>query len=198
VHEIILPHRKDAMPVSYVRSTLLQSSLATLRRLELIDKWRRLIAPEIGRELEEAIAPAWIDAELAVAHYRACDGLGLGAQEIDAIGQQVGDHLQNVLVAFGARAARTAGLDVRHAVMAFEKLFSRVFQGGSLSVIQTGPKDVLVELKGMRLTCSFYFRTAYMGHLKAATKFVGVRACYVKSARVDSLSDTFIVAVSWV
>jgi hypothetical protein len=139
-----------------------------------------------------------VDVELALAHYHACDGLGLSTNEIDAIGQQVGDHLQSVLVALGARTARAAGLDVRHAVVAFEKLFPRVFQGGSLGVIQTGPKDVMVELKSVRLTSSYYFRTAYVGHLRAAARFVGARAFYAKPARLDPLSDTFIVSVAWV
>jgi len=198
VQEVLVPHRTDFKRVTHVRSTLLQSSLATLRRTGLIDRWRTLISPQLARELEETLGPSWVDVELAVAHYAACDGLGLSTSEIDAIGQQVGDHLQNVLVSLSARTARAAGLDVRHAVMAFEKLFGRVFQGGSLGVFQTGPKDLLVELKGVRLTSSYYFRTAYLGHLRSAAKFVGTRAFYAKPARLDPVSDTFIVSVAWV
>jgi hypothetical protein len=198
VTEILIPHLTEPSGVKRVRGTLLHSSVARLREHDYLERWRQFVGPTLASEIEQTLPGTWTDIAIAVAHYQACDRLGLGPREIDAIGQSVGDNLQNVLVSLGARAARTAGFDPKTGVRVFEKLFYRLFDGGSLQVLQTGPKDLVLELVGLRMTASSYFRTAYCGHLKTAAKFVGVRAVVVKPLRYDARSDTYAVSLAWV
>ena len=183
--------------MSHVRSTLLQSSLATLREAGYLERWRTLIGDHAST-IEQAIAPTWMDVSIAMAHYRACDALGMSPEEVDAIGQKVGDRLQNMLVGLGARTARATGFDPKSGVPFFERLFPRVFRGGSLAITQHGPKDLRIELRSMGVTHTAYFRQAYCGHIKRAAHFFGVRTVYVKQHRFDSAADTFIVSVAWV
>jgi hypothetical protein len=80
----------------------------------------------------------------------------------------------------------------------FDRLWLRLFQGGSLQVTQVGPKDVIIELRATRLTRYVYFRAEFMGVLKVAAQVVGVRSTYLRVHKHDPATDTFSVFGSWV
>ena len=80
----------------------------------------------------------------------------------------------------------------------FDRLWGRLFQGGSVQLVKVGPKDLTIELRGARLTRFEYFRTAFIGVVRAGFKLVGVRAAYVKHGTWQASADRFVMSAAWV
>jgi hypothetical protein len=66
------------------------------------DPWRDLPS--------RAIAGLWLPIDAGLAHYRACDALGLSTLEQVAIGREVGDRIHGTFLGTMVRAARGAGV----------------------------------------------------------------------------------------
>src|ERR1700712_3501036 len=92
--DIIIPHAKQIVLVSSVRSTLLQSSLATLKVHGHFERYLQLIDPSYRDIILDAIAPSWLPIEAGIAHYHACDELRLDPEQLIVIGESVGERMQ--------------------------------------------------------------------------------------------------------
>ena len=82
------------MPVTAVRNALLQSSLAEVREHGYFERYAQPIPADALQELSSNLGPGWVSIDLAHAHYAACDGMKLGADELDRIGESVGKRVR--------------------------------------------------------------------------------------------------------
>ncbi|MDB4976204.1 MAG: hypothetical protein JWN48_4545 [Myxococcaceae bacterium] len=196
--DVVIPHTRPIAPAVSVRSTLLQSSLATLKQQGFFERYLELLDPAYRTVIIEAIAPAWLPIEAGIAHYRACDRLALSDAEMIAIGEQVGERMQGPFMDALTRAARTMGVTPWGLVKRFHVLWSRMFQGGSFEVLKLGPKDLTIEILGASLTHYAYFRHALCGVVRGAATHVGVRVAYVRIVRWDANHDRFVMRAAWV
>jgi hypothetical protein len=196
--DVIIPHKAPMRLATHVRSTLLQSSLATLRIRGYMDRYLALLEPQHREEIVGSIAPSWLSVELGEAHYRACDALNLGSEELMLIGESVGDRMQGSYMETLTRTARNLGVTPWLLLKRFDSLWGRLFQGGSIQLVQTGPKDLTIEILGARLSRSLYFRTGFCGVVRAGYKYVGVRGAYVKISQWDERKDRFVMNAAWV
>ena len=198
MREIIIPHGDAVGPVTHVRSTLLQSSLATLRVHGYLERYLELVDPALRDAITGAIAPSWLPISTGQAHYRACDALMLSEQELLAMGEAVGDRMQGPFMETLTRTARTMGMTPWVLLSRFGSLWSRLFQGGGFELVKVGPKDMTIEILGASLPSYAYFRTGFCGVVRAGYKYVGVRVAYVSTARWDQVSDRFVMRAAWV
>lgn len=184
-------------PVSAVRSTLLQSSLATLKERGLGDRYFAKLDPSYHELIRNTLAPTWVPLDVAMAHYRACDALGLDREALMGIGQSVGDRIQGSYLGTIARGAKLAGITPWVLFRSFDRIWYRVFQGGAAGVTKVGPKDAIVEIERVPLARIEYFRIAFMGLFIAGAKFVGARSVHVDTVFGRCGPDRLTYRVAW-
>ncbi len=164
--EILVPFRaprEQLAPASQVRSTLLASSLRSLRARGLFERYIGIVDAAWRDTILGAIAGVWLPIEAGVAHYRACDALGLGAPEQVAIGREVGEQVHGTFLATMVRAARTVGVTPWTALGYTGKLYERLFEGGGCCVTKLGPKDARADLVNNPIVGIPYFRNGFRG-----------------------------------
>jgi hypothetical protein len=165
--EVIIAHLSPLRPASHVRSTLLQSSLNFLRDHGHYDAYLKLVSPAYRETIVTALAPTWLPIEVGVAHYRACDALLLSTADRIASGESVGDRIQGTFMRTLVQTARTAGVTPWTLFKRFDRMWERLFQGGSVEVVQVGPKDLTIEVCGAQVSQFAYFRTGFTGVVRA-------------------------------
>lgn len=172
--EIILafPAARDELgSVTEVRSTLLASSLQSLRSRGLFDRYERLLAPAHRPAVLDTLAGQWLSIETACAHYSACDALGLPVSEQLALGGDVSHRIHGTLLGTVIRLAKTAGMTPWTLLPRGNELFRRTLRGGGgTQVTKVGPKEALVEMVGVPLLTIPYYRTALRGVYRAAVE----------------------------
>jgi hypothetical protein len=87
--ELILDYPKPLETVTAIRSTLITSSLSSLRDRGLFARYDALQTSSHRQKILNAVAGEWLPLEVALAHYHACDALGLSEAEQFAIGKDV-------------------------------------------------------------------------------------------------------------
>lgn len=195
--EIIIPHDAEAGPVTAVRNVVIQASLVELKNNGYYDRYTTLIAPDILERLRLAIAPSWIEVDLALAHYAACDNLRLTPEEFEAMGKRVGHRVQETVLVSLAKKVREAGFDLCPAVGALHRMWPRLFQGGSVQVVKVGSKEKLLELRGFALNRYHYYRQAHLAALRATYAALGTRVAQTKVVSYDAAGDELVVGVAW-
>jgi hypothetical protein len=153
---------------SAVRSTLITTSIQSLRGRGLYDRYSRRIAVAHRETLLTAVAGVWLPVDAAVAHYAACDELGLAVDEELAIAMEVGQRVHGTFLGMMVRMARTIGVTPWPALAQSAKLYDRLFCGGGIAVTRKGPKDARVDLVGNPLCDIEYFRVGVRGVYEAA------------------------------
>ena len=81
--------------VTRVRSTLLQSSLNSLRTHAYYDRYLAVVDPSYREVILGSLAPEWLPMEVAEAHYRACDALQLTTEEMHVIPSQIQTQIRS-------------------------------------------------------------------------------------------------------
>jgi hypothetical protein len=193
---IALPRTIPAM--TGVRSTLIQSSLNTLRNRGHFERYLTLVDPKFKQTLLETLAPEWLTVEVGAAHYAACDALELRPSELLEIGEAVGERIQGTFVGTLVRRARTVGLTPWLMVPHFERLRERLLQGGAMEVTQTGPKDCTVDMRQLELCQFSYFRAAFCGVLGSVIKLGAGKSVGVRVASSSGFSQRCLFKCSWV
>jgi hypothetical protein len=196
--EVIVAHTLPQRAATHVRSTLIQSSLATLRELGHFEAYLTHVDPAYRRDILETIAPTWLPIAVGEAHYRACDNLTLSDAQLLAMGEHVGDRMQGAFMETLTRAGRSLGLTPWVLLKRFDALWGRLFQGGSIELTKVGPKELMIEIRLTGVLHSAYFRQAFCGVVRAGYKYVGTRAAYVRIARWESNVERFVMRAAWV
>ncbi len=199
---IVVSHVSRSAAATHVRSTLLQSSIKLMRATGHFDRYLTLLPPEVRDDIVMTLAPTWLPIDLAIAHYRACDALGLDEEERARIAEAVGDWIQGTFLSTLVRGAQAVGITPWTLLSHFDRLWSRLFCGGSVQVTRVGPKDARIELGGIpELAQLGYFRTGISGVVRAGCKMGGTKTIYVKvaptSAR-DAREGALVLLTAWV
>lgn len=168
--------------VTHLRSTLIGSSVRTLRERGLLERYLRCLPRAYHEELLAPLAPSWIPIEIAEAHYKSCQDMALSEDELCALWQAVLSNVTHTMIAQFLRSGRALGGTPWHSLGQAERLFSRVHRGGAVRVTRRGPKEALIESRGCSLYRIPYFASGYTTLLRSAALF------FAKTAYARQLS----------
>jgi hypothetical protein len=105
----------------------------------------------------------WLPAEVALAHYQACDRLGLSTLDLLSIGNEVGKHAQGTVLSVAVRLAKGAGVTPWTIIHRLPDVWRRTWIGGGVSIVKCGPKDARIEIAGWPCSRTTYCRVAMRG-----------------------------------
>jgi hypothetical protein len=195
--EILIPHEADFQPLMAVRNTIIQASLGELREAGYYERYAQNIHPSILHELTSNLAPSWVPIDLADAHYQACDGMGLNAEELHRIGQAVGVRVRQTSIVVPGNKTSDAPVNVWTIVGQLHRVWKRVYQGGSVQIVKLGPRDELIELRGHSLYRHSYFRFGSLAAITAAHEAVGARIEMNRIVRYDPQTHEIVIHLAW-
>ncbi len=159
---LVFPDGK-APPTTQIRSTLIMSSQKTLRDAGVFAEYEALLEPAHREALLETSTPRWMDIELGLAHYRACDGLGLGANRVVEMGQQVASQRRGTFLGVAVNLAAGIGVTPWTIVAQADRIWRRGFIGGAMGSVKTGEKEARIEIAGWPCASYGYCRNAVRG-----------------------------------
>jgi hypothetical protein len=177
--EIVLPFPvpfERLAPVTEIRSTLIASSLQSLKTHGHLDRYTELL-PEAQRDtILHCIAGQWFPISIGFTHYEACDRLGLSAEEQREIGSDVSRRIHETFLGVIVQMAKGVGVTPWTVLAKGNQLWSRVVRGGGLQVTRLGPKDAQIEIARLPLLEIPYFRTAAQGIYQTVIGMFATRA----------------------
>ena len=199
--KLLLEHVSPRGPkVTDVRGGLVLQSLKLLRDVGLYDAYAEALPPEHRETLLEALAASWISAPALVAHFRVVDALVPSDAQLARLGELLGKQIMDSLFASLIRTARSAGAEagIWLALKQVDRIWNRMYQGGGVAVLQTGPKDAIFEVHGVPVASSRYFRLSHGAFVRASVLMVA-RVCVVKEVPPRRASpDNLAISISWV
>jgi hypothetical protein len=163
-HEVVLGFPERCFPVRHARSTVLLGSMAAVRSSGRWDTYLAALDPGHRAILLEAVAATWIPIETAVAHYGACDALGLTPDQVAAIGRGTFDRTGATVFGTIVKMAKGAGVTPWTMLPHLQRFWERGYDGGGVRVVKVGPKEALVDLVDVPLLDLAYYRDALRGH----------------------------------
>lgn len=194
--EIVVPHSTDGSSLEAVRSTLIASSQHTLTQRGLRARYDAQLEPKVLEELVTAsMSTQWIPLALAAHHYRALDGMDLPVELMLELGNSVGGKLSGSILGSLFRLAKSGGVSPWTPLGRMQRIWGRVYRGGSIGVFKVGPKDARIEVLRNPLTNGVYWSTAAEG------LFVGVTELFARKAycqkQLTAQRDAAFYALSW-
>ena len=200
--EIILPFPapfERLAPVTEIRSTLIASSLQSLKTRGHLARYTELLPAEQRDTILHCIAGQWFPISIGFAHYETCDRLGLSLEEQREIGSDVSRRIHESFLSFVVQMAKGVGVTPWTVLVRGNQLWGRILRGGGLQVTKLGPKDAHIELAGLPLLQIPYFRTAAQGIYQLAIGMFATRA-HVRYVAAESRvpGERSMLHVSWV
>jgi hypothetical protein len=177
--EIILPFPEPferLAPVSEIRSTLIASSLQSLKQRGHFERYSQLLPATHKDTILQCIAGQWFPVAVALDHYRACDALGLSSDEQREIGSDVSRRIHETFLGVVVQMARGVGVTPWTVLVRGNQLWTRIWKGGGLQVSKLGPKDAHIEIARLSLLEIPYFRNAAQGLYQLAIDMFAKRA----------------------
>jgi len=170
---IVADFPKSIAPMTEVRSTLVTSSLAALRNRNLFERYDAIQRSAHRDTILNCVAGEWLSLEVAFAHYRACDALGLSSSEQIEIGKDVSKRIHETFLGLVVKAARGMGVTPWLLLAKANTTLSRIARGGGIRVTRVGPKSARIELVQVALLQVPYFRNALVGVYIAGVELLG-------------------------
>jgi hypothetical protein len=133
--------------------------------------------------------------DAALAHYAACDSLGLTAEQHVQCGRSTFDEARGTLLGTAVRMARGAGLTPWTFLPLLQRFWDRGFDGGAVSVTRAGPKDAHATVVQCAVVASPYFKNGLRGLLAALMELTCTKA-YVTERR-SHLPGSLSFRVQW-
>lgn len=187
----------DYPEVTRVRSTLLSASLQGVRYMGWEQRYFEALSADLHDEMRMLTAGVWVPMTLAVAHYTACDRMGLSSDETKAMGKAVSLRTQKTFVGTLGSIAAGAGATPWHIYQHGHRIWGRIFDGGDHVAYKVGPKDVDIVCMGCPLIRIQYFRTA-MGAYYAALASLVARGVHWHELPEQRGDERLGLRVSWV
>jgi hypothetical protein len=198
--EVFVPFRAPPQKLGVcarVRTTLIVSSLQSLRKRDLYQRYIDLLPQEHHATVRSMIAGQWVPMRVAEAHYDACEALGFDRREVNAIGREVGDRIEGTFLATMVRMAGSVGATPWTALSYVDRLYDRVFAGGGgAGVFKLGPKDAEFHLVGIPLCRIPYFRSAMAGVVEVGAELFCAKA-YAKEKPDAAPPMSAVLHVAW-
>ncbi|HYQ41263.1 MAG TPA: hypothetical protein VER11_04835 [Polyangiaceae bacterium] len=162
------PALPDAVgELTHVRGTLLASSMQSLRSRGLFERYTTLLSHSYRDRVLNSVAGEWLGADIALAHYSACDALRLTAEEQIGMGREVSKRTHETFLGLVVKMARGFGVTPWVVLPKINSLYMRIFRGGGIQITRLGPKDAKVQTLGLTPLGITYFRNAYLGMYEA-------------------------------
>ena len=178
-----LPPGRAASRARHWRSTWVISSLQTLKERGYYPRYLGYLPSEHRSAVLLVVAGVWLPMADAVAHYRACDRLGLSRSEQVSMGLAVGERAQGTVLRTAVRMATGAGVTPWTILPQMQRLWDRGADGGGVEVRKVGPKEAVVEVVGCGVLDVPYFRSALGGVIQ------GIVQLFCRRAYVHDLTD---------
>ncbi len=196
--EVFVPFEFPGRPslATRVRSTLIVSSMQTLRKHGHYDAYVRQIDTRYRDDLVALTAGRWIPVELGLAHYQAADRLGLDVRAIDAYGAEVGERVSKSALSMVFRISREGGVTPWTAFARIHRLRIENWEGTDISITKLGPKDARLDWIGMPYASVPYYLTSFGGFLRAAVQLFSTKA-YTRLVNVRTTPTSLSYRVSW-
>ena len=162
-----------------LRSTLVASSLESLRRKNALARYEKTVSPAHKDALLSTVAGLWLPMEMGMAHYEACDRLDFSVEEILGIGAEVSHKVHDTFLGVVMKMATNAGVTPWTLLPKGNTLYGRLFRGGGgTRIIKLGPKEARADIVGIPVLGIPYFRHAIRGLYQAGLSLFCTR-CYV-------------------
>ncbi len=199
--EVLVPFRGHAtastVPVATrFRSTWLSSSIRALRERNLLDAYLAHLPSAYHDSVLNSVVGVWLPTEVAVAHYEACDHLGLPTRDLLAIGSEVALHAQGTVFSVGVNLAKSAGVTPWSVLPRLPDIWYRVWIGGGVQLSKLGPKDARLHIVGWSCARTTYCRVAMRGVLHGLTALF-CESSYVKEETPLCTGTTLGYRVAW-
>jgi hypothetical protein len=183
--------------VSRVRSTLLSASVQTVRLMGWEKRYFETLPPGLHGEIQTLPAGIWVPIDLAIAHYTACDQMGLSTDDMKSVGNAVALRTQKTFVGTLGSVAAGAGATPWHIFQQGHRIWGRIFDGGDHVGYKAGPKDIDIVCMGCPLLRLKYFRTSMPAYY-AALAGVLARSVHWHELPEHRGDDKIGLRVSWV
>lgn len=186
--------------VTHTRGILIAGSRAGLSELGFYEQYAELLPAKHKDALLYCVASSWIPIDLTMTHFETCDRLGMSTRHFDAIGATLAERLTKTFIAVALKSVRFAGADgqIVWAMSHFDRLLKRIYCGGSCRIEQHGPKELLLELRGIPFANSTYYRGVVLSQSKVLLGLM-CRSLFVHFARPRApRSDTLALSLNWV
>lgn len=194
----VVPLPPEPIPdVTQVRSTLLTSSVLTLRERGHDARYFQRLPREHHELMLGTTAGGWVPIAIADAHYRAIEALELPNDEQWAIATAVADRIHRTFLGTLVRMAKGIGVTPWIGLDYYQKLWQRLFVGGAAAVYKLGPKEARTLVVGLPLLAIPYFRTAFRGVNHAGVSLF-CRRLYVNEIEELASKTRLSLRVSWV
>jgi hypothetical protein len=188
---VVLPFPAHVGPLRELRSTVIVGSITVLRAAGHFERYEASLPAEARQALLHPVAGAWVPLELGLTHYTACDALGLAPDEATAAGRAIFDRLRGTLLGTMVRMAQGVGATPWTVLPHIQRFWDRVYKGGGLQVVKTGPKEARAEAIQVRVCDSPYYRYALCGVLQ------GVLGLCSQKAYVSVLAERRAAGVAY-
>ena len=195
--EVVAAYPVSIAPVRNVRSTLIMGAIASITKAGYYDAWYAGIPPQARGELLQMVAGVWVPVGTALAHYRACDSLGLSPDAEAKLGAATLERVRGTLLGTMLRVANTAGVTPWTLLAQLQRFWNRAFDGGGIQVLRLGPKEARADLVQNVLTETHYHRNALRGLLASVLQLFCQKA-YVNERRGPREPGTMSTRVQWV
>jgi hypothetical protein len=163
LEKVFVPHtgpRATVPAATHVRGTVILSSLRGLRSRGYERRYLDELDDATHATVASLTAATWLPIDFAMAHYQACDRLGLDKATIEAMGEEAGRFINQTVLTVVAKLSRESGMTPWFALSHAPKLMGRTWRGSSMAVWQCGPKDARIEWIQQPLSALPYFRIA--------------------------------------
>ncbi|HKP64580.1 MAG TPA: hypothetical protein VJV78_47920 [Polyangiales bacterium] len=195
--ELVIPHDPHAGPVTSVKNLVLQFSIAQLQAHGHYEAYTKVIDAAVLSDLLARLGPGWVPVKYAIRHFEAVDRLQLSQEQIDQLGKTVGDRIQHTTLVSAAKRSREEGFDVWSSVGQLHRMWSRLYQGGSVQISKIGPTDQLISRRGYPMNRFRYYRLAQLGAFAAAYAALGTELTTREVLEVDTALDEVTFHVGW-
>ena len=192
------PPRSSSPMATGVRTTVLLSSLRSLRTRSLAETYMTHLNPRSRDSIVAISGGQWLPISVAVDHYAACDALHISRSMMREIGEESGLLLnQTVLGVILRLSAGAAGVTPWSAIAQSRTLIERTWRGTSIGVFKVGPKEARIEWVGQPCATSGYFRIAFGGFIQGLLSLFS-RKAYVRELPAHCGTTRVGYLCSWV
>jgi hypothetical protein len=193
---VLIPHDAEVHPVTAVRNTVLQGSLALLRESGLYERYVKRVEPAVLQELTTNVAPCWVHIEVADAHYGACDAMAVSADDLESLGRAAGQLARKTSIVV-AQPEEKEEFDLWQNAPRMHRVWKRLYQGGSVQIVKLGDTEELFEFRGFSLHRHRYYRYGCLAAIKAAHEAVGLHVEVLRIIRHDPQTNDTTFHLAW-
>lgn len=190
---------RDAVkPVTHVRSTIIISSQNVLREEGLFERYLEQLAPDQRTELVQLGAPTWLPISYGMAHYGACDALGMSEHNVVNRAARLSMQRDGTFLGVAANIARGVGLSPWTMANHIPRIWSRGFVGGAIVCNKVAPKEMKLEIESWECARIPYCRWAIRGLALGLVRLLATEASAKELPRKAGKPADLAIQISWV